>query len=282
MPVACSQANRDAPDEGGAYVPPTLAAFAGADRQFVEPNKSSNPDQMSLEAAIGARSALDHRRSDSGTSIDIKHRPEALRSDVFSVDLLEGNKHLNVDDWVKLSRLESLDYHTCHNELYKKEMERLKDWNYSVDSLQRWIIALMIGIVTGLIAFGIHLSIELIQENKFTLKQYMVTNYGVWVTWIMMFVFNLSIVLPGTLLVLFFSNAANSSGIPFVKSYQNGVKIPQAFNLKTLATKIIGCVSAVSSNMPVGPEGLCWIFILSTVCVSFQHLYCLPFACQDP
>jgi H+/Cl- antiporter ClcA len=50
-------------------------------------------------------------------------------------------------------------------------------------------------------------------------------------------------------------NAANSSGIPFVKSYQNGILIPQAFNLKTLITKIIGCISAVSSNMPVGPEG---------------------------
>jgi hypothetical protein len=32
-------------------------------------------------------------------------RPDALREEVFHIDLLEGNKHLNKDEWLKLSRL---------------------------------------------------------------------------------------------------------------------------------------------------------------------------------
>ena len=55
---------------------------------------------------------------------------------------------------------------------------------------------------------------------------------------------------------LFTQPAANSSGIPFVKAYLNGASIPQAFNLKTLFTKMIGVVSCVSTSLPVGPEGV--------------------------
>ncbi len=42
---------------------------------------------------------------------------------------------------------------------------------------------------------------------------------------------------------------------PHDQAYLNGSKIRKVFNLKTLVTKIIGCVSAVSTAMPVGPEG---------------------------
>lgn len=56
-------------------------------------------------------------------------------------------------------------------------------------------------------------------------------------------------------MIIFFAPAANSSGIPFVKAYLNGSRIPKAFNLKTLITKIIGCISCVATSLPVGPEG---------------------------
>jgi hypothetical protein len=49
--------------------------------------------------------------------------------------------------------------------------------------------------------------------------------------------------------------AANSSGIPAVKAYLNGSKVKKVFNLKTLITKILGAIFAVSTAMPVGPEG---------------------------
>ena len=99
-------------------------------------------------------------------------RPDALRSDVFNIELFQGNKHLSKEEWVKLSRFSSLNYHVIHNDLHKAEMSRLTAWNYKVDLMQRWLIAFCIGIITGMIAFGVHLSIEVIQESKFELKTY--------------------------------------------------------------------------------------------------------------
>jgi hypothetical protein len=97
--------------------------------------------------------------------------------------------------------------------------------------VQRWIIAFLIGLVTGFVAFGIHISIEMIEEEKFSLKNYcsffcslcfvffffftslffsrsllsVVLTSGVQLTSLMMLIMNYSIVLPGTLLVIYFA-----------------------------------------------------------------------------
>eukprot|EP00455_Lapot_gusevi_P006098 TRINITY_DN12600_c0_g2_i3.p1 TRINITY_DN12600_c0_g2~~TRINITY_DN12600_c0_g2_i3.p1 ORF type:complete len:787 (-),score=196.47 TRINITY_DN12600_c0_g2_i3:47-2407(-) len=162
---------------------------------------------------------------------------------------------LNAEEYAKASEFESLDYHVIHNQLYLDDQKRLSDRNRRIDGAQRWVIAFLVGLVTGLVAFLIHLSIEAIQDRKFEAVQHAWSKAGWIVSFFMLFGINVGVILVGTLMIIYFAPAANSSGMPSVKSYLNGTRVPKAFNLKTLFTKIVGCISAVSTTLPVGPEG---------------------------
>lgn len=49
--------------------------------------------------------------------------------------------------------------------------------------------------------------------------------------------------------------SAGGSGLPEIIAFLNGTIVRHIFNVKTLAVKFLSCVLAVSSGMPVGPEG---------------------------
>lgn len=48
---------------------------------------------------------------------------------------------------------------------------------------------------------------------------------------------------------------AASSGIPELMAFLNGTIVRHIFNVKTLVIKFLSCITAVSSGLPVGPEG---------------------------
>ncbi|OAY78538.1 putative chloride channel-like protein CLC-g [Ananas comosus] len=66
---------------------------------------------------------------------------------------------------------------------------------------------------------------------------------------------NLVLLLFASAITAFVSPAAGGSGIPEVRAYLNGVDAPDIFSLRTLAVKIIGTITAVSSSLHVGKAG---------------------------
>ena len=56
-------------------------------------------------------------------------------------------------------------------------------------------------------------------------------------------------------LVVFLAPAARGSGIPMVKCYLNGIKIPEVVRVKTLIAKIFGVAFAVAGGLACGKEG---------------------------
>lgn len=56
--------------------------------------------------------------------------------------------------------------------------------------------------------------------------------------------------------------AARASGLPYVKSYLNGINVPQVVRLKTLIAKMVGVVVSIAGGLSWGKEGY---FILSFV-----------------
>ncbi|XP_022706969.1 H(+)/Cl(-) exchange transporter 7-like isoform X3 [Varroa jacobsoni] len=62
-------------------------------------------------------------------------------------------------------------------------------------------------------------------------------------------------VLIGSLLVTFISPVAAGSGIPVIKCYLNGVKIPEMVRIKTLIVKSVGVILSVVGGLAVGKEG---------------------------
>jgi hypothetical protein len=58
---------------------------------------------------------------------------------------------------------------------------------------------------------------------------------------------------PSEYFVIFlFQPIAAGSGIPQVKCYLNGVKIPRVVRIKTLFVKVVGVISSVVGGLAVG------------------------------
>uniref|UniRef100_A0A1B6JQE8 Chloride channel protein n=1 Tax=Homalodisca liturata TaxID=320908 RepID=A0A1B6JQE8_9HEMI len=154
---------------------------------------------------------------------------------------------------------ESQNFDECENDLLVDEAQR-KGYPYEIrKKIYRWVIFCIIGILTALVGVAIDISIQKLSDFKYTkLKEYldwcwdadcMYQPYLVWLA------FNLIAVLPGTLLVAFIEPVAAGSGIPVVKCYLNGIKIPHIVRFRTLVVKAIGVVSSVVGGLACGKEG---------------------------
>uniref|UniRef100_A0A670Z4E1 Chloride channel protein n=1 Tax=Pseudonaja textilis TaxID=8673 RepID=A0A670Z4E1_PSETE len=117
----------------------------------------------------------------------------------------------------------------------------------------------MIGILTGLVACFIDIMVEtlagvkykLVKGNidKFTESGRLSFSLLLWAT------VNAAFVMAGSLIVAFLEPVAAGSGIPQIKCYLNGVKIPHVVRLKTLVVKVCGVILSVVGGLAVGKEG---------------------------
>ncbi|XP_017797738.1 PREDICTED: H(+)/Cl(-) exchange transporter 7 [Habropoda laboriosa] len=154
---------------------------------------------------------------------------------------------------------ESLDYDPCENHLFQDE-ERSKGYKFVVKkNFARWFIFLLIGICTALIASFVNITIEILTNYKYGyLKFYMdqcVTENCLFIPYLLWLVLNFLPVLIGAILVSYVEPVAAGSGIPQVKCYLNGIKVPRVVRIKTLAVKIIGVICTVVGGLAGGKEG---------------------------
>ncbi|KAL1138626.1 hypothetical protein AAG570_008689, partial [Ranatra chinensis] len=154
---------------------------------------------------------------------------------------------------------QSLDYDVCENDLLLEE-ERNKGYKfYFKKNLARWLIFLMIGVITALIAILIDISIEKLSDLKYSIIKKCILSCtfedSLYVPYLIWIGFNVGIVFVGSVLVAYVEPVAGGSGIPQVKCYLNGVKIPRIVRFKTLIVKAMGVISSVAGGLAGGKEG---------------------------
>ena len=147
------------------------------------------------------------------------------------------------------SKFESFDYDECENSLHKKKMQYTSGEKYIQMNLFRWIIMLVIGILTAMVAVCIDICIDQMSDWKYkTIKSQLdqcldtrclALPYCMWVG------LNCAFVFLATLMVVYAEPVAAGSGIPQIKCFLNGVKIPHVVRIKTLVTKVSGVVFSV-------------------------------------
>lgn len=59
----------------------------------------------------------------------------------------------------------------------------------------------------------------------------------------------------GSWMVAYIEPVAGGSGVPLVKCYLNGVKVPRVVRIKTLFVKVIGVITSVVGSLAGGKEG---------------------------
>ncbi|XP_044758557.1 H(+)/Cl(-) exchange transporter 7 [Coccinella septempunctata] len=157
------------------------------------------------------------------------------------------------------AKYESLDYDTCENYLFLDE-ERKKGFKFVTrKSISRWFIFLLIGIITALIACVIDISIEELSTRKYATLSDSVDKYVIegklYIPFLLWVALNIIPVFIGSTLVSYVEPVAGGSGIPQVKCYLNGVKIPRVVRIKTLIVKTVGVILSVVGGLAGGKEG---------------------------
>ncbi|XP_056609081.1 H(+)/Cl(-) exchange transporter 7 isoform X1 [Triplophysa dalaica] len=156
-------------------------------------------------------------------------------------------------------KYESLDYDNSENQLFLEEERRMSHMGFGCLEIKRWVICGLIGFLTGLIACCIDIVVENLAGFKYFLVKQNIEKFtevgGLSISLILWAVLNSAFVMVGAIIVAFIEPVAAGSGIPQIKCYLNGVKVPRVVRLKTLVVKVFGVIFSVAGGLAVGKEG---------------------------
>ncbi|KOX81276.1 H(+)/Cl(-) exchange transporter 7 [Melipona quadrifasciata] len=216
---------------------------------------SSVNDENDTEKLLKPRNNF---ASYSNENINVRFRQNVSSHSVVET-LFSNLRRLNVEEISPgatnflSTNYESLDYDPCENHLLQDE-ERKKGYKFVVKkNFARWFIFLLIGICTALIAGFVDISIEELTSLKYNVDQ-CVTKHCLWLPYLLWLALNFAPVLVGAILVTYVEPVAAGSGIPQVKCYLNGVKMPRVVRIKTLAVKTIGVICTVVGGLAGGKD----------------------------
>jgi chloride channel 7 len=168
--------------------------------------------------------------------------------------------------WVSIANQlpESLDYEEQENLLLENERAATFG-NTHPKAWKQWIILMLIGCSTAVVAFAINEGITKLVSWKFSaVEHYMQTTatpsdprptIEFFRPYLLCCLFNLAYVLIAAALVIVGEPLAKGSGISEIKCYLNGVRLPRVVRIKTLACKAIGIMFSVAGALPCGKEG---------------------------
>lgn len=158
-----------------------------------------------------------------------------------------------------VSKWEALNYDAWENEISMAENEAKSKKEVRKTWLSRYFVMLMTGIATGLVALIIHLAVEYGAYYKFKLIKYFidkcVEENCLYIPALIWIGFNMIISIAASALVTYTAPKAAGSGIPLIKAYLNGVKIPGLLRLRTLIAKGLGVILSLLGGLLCGKEG---------------------------
>ncbi|XP_017294303.1 chloride transport protein 6 [Kryptolebias marmoratus] len=153
---------------------------------------------------------------------------------------------------------ESLDYDRCINEPYVEVLEGLDNKKARKYEAVRWMMAFVIGVTVGLVGLFVDFFVRLFTKIKFSLVGDSIETCSdkgcLFLSLLELLCFNMTFVFIASVLVLIEPVAAGS-GIPEIKSYLNGVKIPGIVRFRTFVCKAAGVLFSVAGGLFVGKEG---------------------------
>ncbi|XP_044068744.1 chloride transport protein 6 isoform X2 [Siniperca chuatsi] len=153
---------------------------------------------------------------------------------------------------------ESLDYDRCINEPYVEVLEGMDNKKAKKYEAVRWLMMFAIGVAVGLVGLFVDFFVRLFTKIKFTVVGESVEKCSdkgcLPLSLLELLAFNMTFVFIASVLVLVEPVAAGS-GIPEIKSYLNGVKIPGIVRLRTFLCKAAGVLFSVAGGLFVGKEG---------------------------
>uniref|UniRef100_J3L6C8 Chloride channel protein n=1 Tax=Oryza brachyantha TaxID=4533 RepID=J3L6C8_ORYBR len=151
--------------------------------------------------------------------------------------------------------IESLDYEIVENDAYKQDWRsrgRIQVFHYQI---LKWVLALLVGLIIGLIGFFSNIAVENIAGFKLLLMSNLMLQSRYNLAFLWHISCNAVLAAAAAALCAYIGPAAAGSGIPEVKAYLNGVDAPSILAPSTLFVKIFGSIFGVSAGFVMGKEG---------------------------
>ncbi|KAM9979476.1 hypothetical protein ACTFIY_008714 [Dictyostelium cf. discoideum] len=158
-------------------------------------------------------------------------------------------------DKLKMTKFESLDFPIIDNQIYREYIRRTSKLNHILKTFGKWIICFMIGVLVGITAYLVKQSVEFVNEFKFDQSGKYLEDERKFIAFLVYYSINILFGVSASLVIIPVGQIASGSGIPEVKGYLNGIRIPQSMNVKTLVGKLVSLILAYSSGLILGPEG---------------------------
>lgn len=155
----------------------------------------------------------------------------------------------------KVSHIESLDYEINENDLFKHDWRTRSKKEILQYTFLKWLLAFLVGLLTGVIATLINLAIENIAGYKLLFVARFFAEKRFFSGFLYFTGFNLALTLVAAVLCVVFAPTAAGPGIPEIKAYLNGVDTPNMYGASVLFVKIFGSIAAVSAGLDLGKEG---------------------------
>ncbi|KAG9332823.1 hypothetical protein JZ751_014922, partial [Albula glossodonta] len=164
-----------------------------------------------------------------------------------------GETHEEEDEILPRKDYESLDYDRCINEPYVEVLEGMNNKKAKKYEALKWLLVFAIGVTIGLLDIVSLYCMSSLDSYLTAVKE--CTEKGcLALSLLELLAFNMTFIFIASVLVLIEPVAAGS-GIPEIKSYLNGVKIPGIVRLRTFLCKAIGVLFTVAGGLFVGKEG---------------------------
>lgn len=153
---------------------------------------------------------------------------------------------------------ESLDYELIHSQCNISNRLIVSSYGSVRVQLMRVVVCFMIAVFTAGCASALTMALDATSNFKFgIIRKYMyhcedwqcvVYPFSIWL------LFNVAFAVLAYI-TAYVEPVSIGSGIPQIKCYLNGVKIPRCVRLKTLFMKLLGVYGSVMAGLPVGKEG---------------------------
>uniref|UniRef100_A0A480LS53 Chloride transport protein 6 isoform 1-like n=1 Tax=Sus scrofa TaxID=9823 RepID=A0A480LS53_PIG len=184
-----------------------------------------------------------------------------------------GETQEEEDEILPRKDYESLDYDRCINDPYLEVLETMDNKKGRRYEAVKWMMVFAIGVSTGLVGLFVDFFARLFTQLKFGVVQASVEECSqkgcLALSLLELMGFNLTFVFFASLLVLIEPVAAGS-GIPEIKCYLNGVKVPGIVRLRTLLCKVFGVLFSVAGGKEVFLTFCCYYSMNFTIFIVVQ------------
>ena len=168
------------------------------------------------------------------------------------------NRHTNhvfsPSELKTMSNYESMNYLPQNSKVYRKWLAA-QNPGITENHWDKWILMGLIGFGTGLTGYLLKSLTEIITAAKFKFIQGALDQGSVGLVFLWIAGISIIMVLISSSLVVFVAPEAAGSGVPAVIGYLNGVYVHHLYDVRVFVVKFISTFLAVSSGLPVGPEG---------------------------